>query len=45
MQEFVLLQGAEQRGGGFHYQVLGRWPLIAGEADHARQFDLWDNPG
>jgi 2'-5' RNA ligase len=45
-QEFALLQGVDDRERGFRYDVLGRWPLTApGEPDHARQFDLWDNPG
>lgn len=44
--EFVLLQGGKAADGRFRYQLLGRWPLAAaGEPDHARQFDLWDNPG
>jgi 2'-5' RNA ligase len=46
VREFVLI---ESRYGGAAadagHRILGRWPLLAGEPDHARQFDLWDNPG
>jgi RNA 2',3'-cyclic 3'-phosphodiesterase len=46
VREFVLLQGADQAGRGFHYRVLGSWPLAAGrDRGHAPQLDLWDNPG
>ncbi|WP_428311675.1 2'-5' RNA ligase family protein [Hydrocarboniphaga sp.] len=46
VQDFVLI---ESRYGGAAadtgHRVLGRWALQGGEPDHARQFDLWDNPG